>query len=251
VLNTDSSSFSSRDSPEERVALVDLSPAFKQGLILLLIETLMDVIVLFQVLWMPMEILASVERVEVVFWLNRRERLSLSLGLKFFRVGVERGQFLVASWLRLLLEFSIFEVALLDQFAFLPDLPFTTLCAFKPLSLVVGVIVPVHFPEAMSEIFHEGTLIEAASRPVIGALSVAFVVDVCSFVLFGSVLPHAIAKAESIFELSPVERAVVPGVGALSFWLAVGVHSLVAIAVEEEFDTLSVFVAVLDVAVVL
>lgn len=87
--------------------------------------------------------------------------------------------------------------------------------------------------------------------PSIDPLSVSLIVDVSTLVLLWAVLPNTKAESESIFKLAFVDGAIIPGVGAPAFRLAVGVDPFVAIAVVEEFDAFAMFISVFDVSVVL
>lgn len=203
-------------------------------------------------------LIASVKRVEPLFWKNSRQLLSISVTVHFFRVSIQRRQpsltivrHSLLIFFLIIFEFTVLKIPLLYNFSLLPDLPLPVLRTLAPLSPVKRVVLPVHLPVSVSQILDKRSFVVTAARPLVHSFAVSLIVDIRSFILLRSVLPNSIPEPQPIFELSLINRPVVPDIGALPFRFSIGVHPFVPISVMKQLNALPMFVPVFDIPVIL
>ena len=109
----------------------------------------------------------------------------------------------------------------------------------------------MHLSEPMPQILDKRTFVVTSSWPLVYSFTISLIIDISSLVFLCSVLPHSIPKSQSIFKLPLIYWSIAPCIGTLTLRLAIWVHSIVPIPVIEQLHTLTMFIPIFDIPIVL
>jgi Na+/proline symporter len=124
-----------------------------------------------------------------------------------------------------------------------------------PFALINTTVGPLHLAVAISLVIFVFSFVCVSASPGEHPIAMLFVIEIISLILIAGLrtlgaLPTALSVLETLFELTDVERSILPSILALPIRFSILVLSGVGVSILEQVCTLTVLEALLPLALV-